>query len=223
MKKLYVYDQKQIQFVPYKPNYKWHLIAATVLLTLGYVLGNVFQLTERALVYIQDYQTETMPIGSEVWKDSVFRYYEERAEIYISKKYPKSPIKPGMLALAAHNVYDSTGILIPVEFALAQAQIESSMGTKGRSPVNNPYNVGEYDSGTVKWFDNTYDGIEAYYFLLARDYMQCKSLDMLFKNYSNCNGHRYASNPNYEKELKQQYLYIQKYIDNRIVEMEEVQ
>ena len=216
MKKLYVYDKDDINFIPHKPNYAKRFGIFFLILAIGFVLGNMIRITDSMIIYIHDYQTKTLPIGSDIWKDSVFKQYTIRAEIYLSEKAPNSPIKPEMLTLAAHNVYDSTGILIPVEFALAQAQIESSMGTKGRSPVNNPYNVGEYDSGTVKWFNNTYEGIEAYYFLLAKNYMKCKSIDMLFKNFSNCSGKRYASNLEYEVEVSKQYYYIQKFIDNRI-------
>jgi hypothetical protein len=218
MRNVYMYDAEQCKFVVRKPKYKSWIVAILASLLIGFIAGNFIKITDSTLVYIFDYQTKDLPIGSEVWKDSVFKHYTERAEIYLSEKAPKSPIKAEMLTLAAHNVYDSTGVLVPVEFALAQAQIESSMGTKGKSPVNNPFNVGEYDNGTVMWFDNTYKGIEAYYFLIVKNYLRCKSLDMLFKNFTNCNGKRYASNPDYEAEISKQYYYTQKFIDNRLEE-----
>jgi hypothetical protein len=159
--------------------------------------------------------SQELTIGSQEWKDSVFTDYELRAEIYLSK-FDDTPIEAGMLKLAAYNAYDSTGIILPVELALTQAQLESSMGTKGRSPVNNPYNVGEYDSGTVIWFDNTFDGVQAYYYLMVNNYLKCKSLKTLLKSFTNCNGNRYASKPTYEAEVKKQINYIKKYTDNEI-------
>lgn len=216
MKKIYHFDPVTLKYKPAKGYFlrmiKMVLITSLMFFSLGYFLA----FSGNSLTYIVDYQTKTLPIGSDVWKDSVFSDYEKRAKIYLTSKYPNSPIEPGMLALAAHNAYDSTGILVPVEFALTQAQLESSMGTKGRSPVNNPFNIGEYDSGTVMWFDSTFDGIQAYYYFVTRNYLKCKSLDMLFKNYTNCNGHRYASKPTYEVEVKKQYLYILNFIDKKI-------
>lgn len=222
MKKIYEYDENAIQFKLHRPNYKLHALIYLSILIFGYVLGNYYSLVDK-VTFVFGYQNKTLPIGSDVWKDSVFTEYEIHANLYISEKYPDSPIKGGMLSLAAHNVYDSTGILVPVEFALAQAQIESSMGTKGKSPINNPYNVGEYDSGTVKWFNNTYDGIEAYYFLISRRYMKCKSIHMLFKSFTDCAGRRYASSLGYEVEIEKQYQYIRKFIDKELTQMSENQ
>jgi hypothetical protein len=216
MKKLYVYDENQSNFVTYKRKYKRWIVTVLTTLMIGFLSGLFVNIRNTELVYLTEYSSENLPIGSEVWKDSVFSNYSKRAKIYLEAKAPKSPIKAEMLTLAAHNLYDSTGILLPVELALAQAQIESSMGTKGKSPVNNPFNVGEYDNGTVMWFDNTYKGIEAYYFLIAKNYMRCKSLDMLFKNFTNCSGKRYASSLGYEEEISKQYRYIRNFIDNSI-------
>lgn len=155
-------------------------------------------------------------IGGTVWKDSVFRDYTKRADLYLSMRaYKNSPIKGAMLSLAAYNAYDSTGILLPVELALAQAQWESGMGTKGRSPINNPYNVGEYDSGTILWFDNTFDGIQAYFYLMCTDYLSCKSLEELFYSFTNCQGYRYASGP-YEEYIPIQYYYIKRLLTKQL-------
>jgi len=156
---------------------------------------------------------KSIPIGSKPWIDSTFAEYETHAKIYLSqKRFKDTPIKPEMLRLAAYNAYEQTGVLLPVELALSQAQIESSMGTRGRSPKNNPYNIGEYDTGTVMWFENTYSGIEAYYTFMCKNYLKCKSIDLLFKSFTNCDGKRYASNSNYEIEVSNQYRVIAKYI-----------
>lgn len=159
-----------------------------------------------------------LPIGSLGWKDSVFNEYENRAKIYLSQnKFKKTPIKAEMLRLAAYNSYELTGILLPVELALAQAKFESGMGTKGRSPINNPFNVGEYDSGTVMWFDNTYSGIEAYYFFMTKNYLSCiENLDNLFNNFVNCDGKRYASDTLYESKIRKEYKNIELYINKKI-------
>ena len=210
MKKIYYYDEKSIQFKQYSLRNKFILFT---LLSLGIGVGVGSFLSPTITQYIST--SNNKMIGTQEWVDSTFQNYEQRAEIYL-KKFKNTPIKAHMLRLAAHNAYDSTGILLPVELALAQAQMESSMGTKGRSPKNNPYNVGEYDNGTVLYFENTFEGIQAYYYLMCRNYLGCKEVDILFKNFTNCHGNRYASKPSYEIEVEKQFLYVKKYINNRI-------
>ena len=216
MKKIYYYDEKSIQFKQYSLRNKFILFT---LLSLGIGVGVGLFLSPTITQYIST--SNNKMIGTQEWVDSTFQNYEQRAEIYL-KKFKNTPIKAHMLRLAAHNAYDSTGILLPVELALAQAQMESSMGTKGRSPKNNPYNVGEYDNGTVLYFENTFEGIQAYYYLMCRNYLGCKEVDILFKNFTNCHGNRYASKPSYEIEVEKQFKYIQRYIENRIYKDKEI-
>lgn len=208
--KLYYYNKKTLGYerLPIGIRVR-NLISIIILLLCTFLYGQYYKQDRVKLIFVQNELT----IGSDEWKDSIFNDYMIRATVYLDN-YPDSPIEPGMLTLAAHNSYDSTGILLPVEFALAQAQLESSLGTKGRSPVNNPYNVGEFDTHTVMWFDSTFEGIQAYYYLMCRDYLKCKSTHTLFKNFTNCNGFRYASSPTYEQSMSRQVAYIKKYIDN---------
>jgi hypothetical protein len=141
--------------------------------------------------------------------------YENRAGIYL-ERFHETPIESWMMAAAAYTVFDSTGILVPLELALSQVQLESSIGTKGRSHINNPFNVGERDSSTVLCFKSTFEGVQAYYFLMAKDYLKCKTLDELFEtNFSNCSNQNYATSKTYGISVKKQYYYIIKYIDDR--------
>jgi hypothetical protein len=193
------------------------IVITTSLVLLSFLLGthyrisyidNIFEKTLSPIVY-------DLPKDMNIeYVDSLFKDYEKRAEIYLSqKKFEDSPIKPFMLSTCAKDAYLLTGIYLPVELALAQALLESSMGTKGRSPKNNPYNIGEYDNKTVMRFDNTYMGVRAYYKYMTRDYLQCRPIDLLFKNFTNCKGYRYASEPEYEKRLSTLYFSIKKFID----------
>lgn len=210
--KLFYLDQKQLQFKQFDNELKVILIMLFLsIIILSYNIGKFT--SDNTITDTASYKTE-LTIGTQEWKDSVFSDYEYRASIYLQKF--NTPIEPGMLKLAAYNTYDSTGILVPLELALAQAQLESSMGTKGRSPVNNPFNVGEYDNGTVIWFSSTFEGVQAYYYLIAKNYLRCKSINTLFKSFTNCNGYRYASAPNYEIAISNQVNYISEYINNHI-------
>lgn len=223
---IWKYDSEQVKYVK---NYKlmYILIASITIIPLisiglGYYLG-IRNVEEPKYFIDKLYDGDGyLSIGGNHWVDSIFIDYECRANIYLNrvdlngdKLFKDTPIKPSMLSLAARNAFDSTGVILPVELALAQAQIESNMGRVGKSPKNNPFNVGEYDNGTVKWFDNTADGIQAYYYLMCRKYLKYKPLDSLFKQFSDTKGYRYASNPNYEKELSKQYHFIKKYINEQ--------
>jgi len=152
---------------------------------------------------------EPATIESELLKD-----YGTLAQKYLDRDVFKgTPITGKMLEKSAKETYEKTGKLIPLELALAQAQFESSMGREGRSPQTNPYNVGEFDNKTTMTFDKTEDGVDAYYKLMANDYLNDKKPDELLKNFVNKNGHRYAKNPKYEAGLKTQIGYINRFLN----------
>jgi hypothetical protein len=145
--------------------------------------------------------------------DRMFLDYEKRAEIYLTR-FNNTPIKPYMLSTAAKEAYLETGILVPVELALAQAQLESSLGTRGRSARNNPFNIGEYNSHTHLYPKNIDEGIKLYYYYLTNKYLSCKSVDDFLKDCTNCQGSRYATSPSYERAVRRQYNFIIRYIDD---------
>lgn len=213
MKKLYFWSNQELQFkLVSKKKYIIKILLILCLLVMSFFTG---RLTHQYSVVSCIEANKLLTVGTQEWKDSVFKDYEDRAEIYLSKIH-NTPIEAGMLRLAAYNAYDSTGILLPVELAIAQAQIESSLGLKGRSPTNNPYNIGEYDNGTVIWFSSTFSGIQSYYYLMCKNYLKCKSVNTLLKSFRNCNGQRYASSNLYEKSVSSQMNSIKKYTDSVI-------
>ena len=83
------------------------------------------------------------------------------------------------------------------------------MGREGKSPTNNPFNIGEGDVRTTKWFNSTFEGTQAYYYYMCRNYLKCRSIDELFVNFVNCSGKRYASG-DYELHVPNQYYVIKK-------------
>lgn len=208
----YKFDRNNLHWTKDKVKNRLFILLFLLSVTISFFIGKYTSVIEIERVIYGN--TQTLPIGSQPWVDSFFTKYEKDAELYLSQ-FDSTPIQAGMLKLAALNAYDSTGIILPVELALAQAQIESSMGTKGRSPKNNPYNIGETDNGTTMWFENTFDGVQAYYFYMCRTYLKCKSLDLLFKNFTNCSNRRYASSTDYEKQVSNQYYYIVEYLNKK--------
>ena len=157
---------------------------------------------------------DVFPTQNKAWIDSTFNDYEVRANLYLTRpRFSRTPLTGEILTFSARNTYDSTGILVPVELALAQGQWESSFGREGKSPKRNPFNVGENDSGTVKWFESTDQGVQAYYYLMSRNYLRCKTVEELLFNFTNCSGKRYAS-VDYELHVGNQYFYIKKWLDS---------
>lgn len=208
----YKFDKNKLNWTKDKTKNRIFILFFLLSTITSFFIGKYTSMVEIERVIYGN--TQTLPIGSQPWVDSLFTKYEKDAELYLSQ-FDDTPIQAGMLKLAALNAYDSTGVILPVELALAQAQIESSMGTKGRSPKNNPFNVGETDKGTTMWFENTFDGIQSYYFYMCKTYLRCKSLDILFKNFTNCNNRRYASSPDYEKQVSKQYYHIVQFLNKK--------
>jgi hypothetical protein len=212
MKQQFIYNEESMKFIPLQRT-PWHKKMLIIGISL-YVLITIVSITT------QPNTTHTTIINleelkSEYYYDSLFTDYRARADIYLNRPgFEKTPITGEMLAYCARKSLDSTGIFLPVELALAQAQMESNMGQAGRSPTTNPFNVGEYDSGTVMWFDRTIDGVLAYYFLMCTQYLKCRDLSTLLVEFKNCAGYNYATDT-YAAAIRQQYWYIQEWIDQQ--------
>jgi len=146
--------------------------------------------------------------------------YTEKADIYLSRKtFKGTPLNGELLSKCAKKTFEDFGVLIPVELALSQAQIESGMGRYGRTPVTNPYNLGEYSDRTVLRYKNKEDGVQAYYNLIAKNYLDYgrRTIDDLFRsNFRNKNGYKYANSKTYGYKIKKQYIYIKEYINNNL-------
>jgi hypothetical protein len=223
-RRFFIYSQNHLVYIDATKTLRYILVSfMSVFFLLGLFLGFfITSKTERVVEVLPEINTKSKHdyvIGGHEWKDSVFLYYQYRARVYLSSpRFENTPITPEMLSLAARNAYDSTGIILPLELALAQAQWESGTGMHGRSPRRNPFNVGEWDTGTVLYFESTFEGVQAYYYEMCTNYLSCRSLNSLLNNFVNCNGHRYASEPQYETLIKTQYYTIQHWIDNKIKE-----
>ncbi len=142
-----------------------------------------------------------------------FDVYAQKADSYLQRKrFSHTSMTGKEMADAAQYTYHVTGVLVPLELALAQGQLESAFGTRGKSAATNPYNIGENDSGTTVKFKTLRDGIRGYYMVIATKYLKGKSLDELASNFVNTNNKRYATSQNYERKVRHQMKYIKTYI-----------
>lgn len=136
-----------------------------------------------------------------------YKAYSQICQAFINKRNPSAGISGDMMASAAANVYRSTKKYIPPELALAQLALEGGLSKDPKAkPVrtNNPFNVGHYDRGKTVPFRTKQDGINRYYELIANNYLSGgKTVAHLAQNFTNLQGNRYASAPDYESKLKQ--------------------
>ena len=123
----------------------------------------------------------------------------------------KTEMNGKMMADAWIKTKEKFGIDVPVTLSLAQAKMESKYCTSSLAKSkNNPYSLKGLK--TYKTYTSLEEGVTAYYELIAKNYLACKTLEQLLKNFVNCNGHRYATSTVYEFNLKKEI----KIIENKI-------
>jgi len=175
-----------------------------------FVFLNLFK--SRNPVQAEDF--EFAPDSTEI----KFNEYRDRAELYLSRPiFRGTPMTGAMLANCAQQVWKEYGVLIPVELALAQAQMETKMGTGGRSGHHtNPYNLGEWADRTTLRFKTTEYGVMAYYDLLARRYLTGgKTVEDLYTKFIDKDGYLYAP-IEYGPAIKKHVNQVKWWIDTNI-------
>lgn len=140
----------------------------------------------------------------------VLRYLAQFHDRYPGK--PTPALNANNMEQAATNTFHKTGITVPDSLALSQAQFETGFATasRGGNAHNNPFNIGVYDNKTVYHPTNQLQGVQKYYDTMAEDYLKKKTLAQLLQNFVNMNGHRYASDHDYEHKLNDQIKIVQK-------------
>ncbi len=127
--------------------------------------------------------------------------YITEADLVLSTKNTKMTGK--MLADAWYETLVNYNVDVPVTLALAQAYLESGFcSSKLSKQKNNPYSL---KSGRSYATYTTLEvGITSYYKIIAKRYLKCKTIDQLLKNFSTCEGYRYAGSKDYEWKLRNQ-------------------
>jgi hypothetical protein len=127
---------------------------------------------------------------------------------YVDNVAPGSELNNGIL-FELCNKYN-----VDVIFVLAQGQVESHFATKGTAKkTKSIFNVGAYDGHSAAkqkrngfGYNNANESIEPYLKLLTNNYLiDGKTETDMMINYVNNVGQRYASNPKYEKMLRNVY------------------
>jgi len=133
--------------------------------------------------------------------------YTEICDKFIRTRPPNLlGIKGEMLTLGAKKAFQMYRKYVPPELALAQLAAEGGIGNKNPNsrPIKtrNPFNVGNVDSGANIEHGNVQSGIDAYYSLIARNYLvKGKTASDLANNFVNKNNQRYATAGTYERAI----------------------
>lgn len=139
------------------------------------------------------------PVGFRAYVDICSRYINTRKSNLLK-------ITGDMMANAAKNAFNKTGVYVPPELALAQLAIEGGfVNNPNARPIRtkNPFNVGNVDTGANKFLPDVSSGIQLYYDKMAKLYLgDGKTPESLLNNFVNKSGRRYASAPNYESSVK---------------------
>lgn len=137
--------------------------------------------------------------------DEDYKKYSQICDVFIKSRTPNLlNITGDMMASSAKRTFEKRNKYVPPELALGQLAAEGGIGNSDTNSLQvktkNPFNVGNMDNGVTKNHSSTQSGIDAYYELIAKDYIgKGRTAQDLINNFVNHRKSRYASSPNYEK------------------------
>ena len=141
-------------------------------------------------------------------KDEDYDRYSKICQAFINKRNSSSQLKGEMLARGAKNAMLAYHKYVPPELALAQLALEGGLSDNPNArPIktNNPFNVGNTETSS-KYFSSIQDGVNAYYNLLARNYLGAgKTAHDLISSFVNKDKQNYSGRDDgkYETQLGQ--------------------
>lgn len=168
-------------------------------------------LTQAQVQNSSSVSTEQCSKADQSDKDSIRTELIIEVDKYIKVKGPETRLTAeSLVAACEHHEFD-------LVFAIAQAQIESTLGTKGKAAkTNSVWNVNQNDGRSVATmnklgfsFTHPDQSIEPYIMLVKTKYLgEKRTYNDLMKNYVDVHGRRYASARDYERKLRNTYDYI---------------
>ena len=141
--------------------------------------------------------------------DEGYSKYSQICDKFIKTRQPNLlEINGDMMAGSAKRAFEKYHKYVPPELALAQLATEGGIGNSDPNsrPIRtkNPFNVGNTDDGSNIDMGAVQEGINAYYNLIARNYLgKGKSAKDLVQDFVNHDGNHYATAGTYEKLVNQ--------------------
>ena len=197
------------------------LLALVFLAIVSLLTTALLEIPSKAM----DSPENNIAIENSLYISKVRDYSKEKliteADLYMKSIAPTEKLNAALLVELCSK-YE-----IDITLVIAQAILESHIGTKGRAvQTNSVWNVGTFDNGVIKYtYSDPNQSIEPYLKLVKERYLikitaQGDTLQREVKNliadkgYVNHEGKRYATNPTYENILR--YWLIRVQMDSKI-------
>lgn len=192
-----------------KKKIKYFIIAGVAFANIAVAINHLqtTQAEKEALIAYAK-QEEMMRQEKQMKEDSIFNGKVKACEEYITKAlknkgFPRNATKLTSQALVKNSIEHR----FDLPLLLAAAHLESCFGVTPRAQkTNSVYSVGSYDNGkNLAIYAHPDDSIKPYIELIYNDYLtDDKNINDLLTpgGFVNKNGHRFASNKNYENLLK---------------------
>lgn len=200
------YGNNVIQEELMKPKFKRRLGALALAGAIGFGSANLSHKP------VENYQDDE-PVKVMSVEDIIPNYHEKVAAVedYLITAFTRygHPERLKNLDITAEDfvkvAYEED---IDLPLLLAAGWVETKMGTEGvcvTRGTNSMYSVGAWDDGSTRnYYDSKVESMRHYARIIKNDYLRGRDVDTLLKdgNFVNMNGHRYASNPRYERDLR---------------------
>lgn len=197
------------------------LLALALLAIVSLLTTALLEIPSKAM----DTNTNTIALENSLYISKVRNYSEERliqeVDSYMKSIVPTEKLNATLLVQLCSK-YE-----IDITLVIAQAILESHIGTKGMAvQTNSVWNVGTYDNGIIHYtYKDPNESIEPYLKLIKERYLikitvkgdtlqrDVRSL-IADRGYVNYEGKRYATSPTYENLLR--YWLIRVQMDSKI-------
>jgi hypothetical protein len=163
--------------------------------------------TEKNVINIIDQYEVDMNAYPSLVRERLHSELVKEVDKYMDYVAPNNKIIPELFVTKCQE-YN-----MDITFVLAQAVLESHLGTKGKAiTTNSVFNVGALDDGRVlNSYKNPNESIEPFLELIQNEYLgDKKQITDLLKDggYKNLSGKRYATSRIYESQLRTTIVHI---------------
>ena len=195
------------------------LVLLTLILTVSFIATALVELSSSASGNAYGKEKLISEQNESAYISSVRAHSEikliQEVDIYMKSIAPTTKLKADILVPLCEKYH------MNVSFVLAQAILESHLGTRGlATKTNSVWNVGSFDNGKIHYtYKGVNESIEPYLKLLREKYLTCVSVKgdticreiknlIQDRGFVNSEGYRYATSAIYESSLRNMMIKI---------------